>query len=57
MCIRDSAWILRHPSRPIPVTGSGRIEGLRDAVAALDLRLGAEDWYRIWQASMGHAVP
>ena len=51
------AWILRHPSRPVPVTGTGRIEGLRDAVAALTLRLSAEDWYRVWQASMGHEVP
>jgi predicted oxidoreductase len=51
------AWILRHPSRPYPITGSGRIEGLRDAVAALDVQLDAEDWYAIWTASKGHAVP
>ena len=51
------AWILRHPSRPWPITGTGRIEGLREAVAALDLRLDAEDWYAIWTASKGHPVP
>ena len=51
------AWILRHPSRPHPITGSGRIEGLREAVAALDVRLDAEDWYAIWVASKGHGVP
>lgn len=51
------AWILRHPSRPYPITGSGRIDGLREAVAALDVRLDAEDWYAIWTASKGHAVP
>jgi predicted oxidoreductase len=51
------AWILRHPSRPVPVTGTGRIEGLREAVAALALRLSAEDWYRVWQASIGYEVP
>ncbi len=51
------AWILRHPARPVPVTGSGRIEALREATAALDVRLGAEDWYRIWQASIGHELP
>ncbi|MEW9623744.1 aldo/keto reductase [Rhodanobacter geophilus] len=51
------AWILRHPSRPHPITGSGRIDGLREAVAALDLRLDAEDWYAIWTASKGHPVP
>ncbi|KGI77095.1 aldo/keto reductase [Oleiagrimonas soli] len=51
------AWILRHPSRPHPITGSGRIEGLREAVAALDVTLSAEDWYTIWTASTGHPVP
>jgi predicted oxidoreductase len=50
------AWIRRHPSKPIPITGSGRIEALREAVAALDIRLGAEDWYRVWQASMNREV-
>lgn len=51
------AWVLRHPSRPYPITGSGRIESLRDAVAALDVQLDAEDWYAIWTASKGHSVP
>lgn len=51
------AWILRHPSRPHPITGTGRIDGLREAVAALDVRLDAEDWYAIWVASKGHGVP
>ena len=51
------AWVLRHPSRPYPITGTGRIEGLRDAVAAFDVRLDAEDWYAIWTASKGHSVP
>ena len=50
------AWIRRHPSRPIPITGSGRIEALREAVAALDVSLAAEDWYRVWQASMNREV-
>ena len=50
------AWILRHPSRPHPVTGSGRIAALQEAVSALDLKLGAEDWYRVWVASIGHGV-
>ncbi len=51
------AWVLRHPSRPRPITGSGRIQALREAVAALDVALDAEDWWRIWQASIGHEVP
>ena len=51
------AWILRHPSKPIPITGSQRIEALREAVAALSLRITSEDWYRVWQASIGYEVP
>ncbi|NRF68780.1 aldo/keto reductase [Aquincola sp. S2] len=51
------AWLLRHPSRPLPVIGSQRIEASREAVAALDLKLTAEQWYRIWTAGAGHEVP
>lgn len=51
------AWVLRHPSRPYPITGTGRIDGLRDAVAALNVQLDVEDWYAIWTASKGHSVP
>lgn len=51
------AWILRHPSAPVPITGSRRIDALREAVAALDVRLSAEEWYAVWQASAGHEVP
>ncbi len=51
------AWLMRHPSRPVPVTGSGRIAALQEAMAASAVRLSAEDWYRVWQASIGHEVP
>jgi predicted oxidoreductase len=51
------AWVLRHPAQPHPITGTGRIEGLREAMAALNVSLDAEDWYAIWTASKGHSVP
>lgn len=51
------AWLLRHPSRTIPVAGSRRIEAMREAVAALDVTLDAQDWTVIWQAGSGHEVP
>jgi len=50
------AWILRHPSRPVPITGSGRVEALREAVAALDVTLTREEWYAIWRAGAGRDV-
>ena len=51
------AWLMRHPSRPVPITGSGRVAALREAVAATAVSLSAQDWYRVWQASMGQEVP
>ena len=50
------AWILRHPSRPVPITGSRRIEAVREAVAALAVPLSAEEWYAVWEAGAGREV-
>lgn len=50
------AWLLRHPTRPHPVVGSMRVEGLREALAALDLGLDAESWTELWQAGAGQEV-
>jgi predicted oxidoreductase len=51
------AWLLRLPSKPVPVAGSRRIAALREAVAALQVSLDAEDWTEIWEAACGHEVP
>jgi predicted oxidoreductase len=50
------AWLLRHPSGPVPVTGSRRVEAIREAVAALGVRLDAQEWTAIWQSATGHEV-
>jgi predicted oxidoreductase len=50
------AWLMQHPSRPLPVVGTRRLAGLAEAMAALQLTLSREDWYRVWQASIGHEV-
>ena len=47
------AWLLRHPSRPIPVAGSGRIEAMQEAVEALTVRLDAQEWTEIYTAGTG----
>jgi predicted oxidoreductase len=51
------AWLLRHPSRPRPVVGTLRVQGLQDALAAQALSLDAEVWTELWQAGAGHQVP
>lgn len=51
------AWIMRHPSAPIPVLGTGKIERLRSAAEALELEMDRQQWFHIWEASAGHEVP
>ena len=51
------AWILRHPSRPLVLTGSRRIEAMRDAVAATRITLTRQQWFAIWSAASGSEVP
>jgi predicted oxidoreductase len=51
------AWVLRHPSGPVPITGSRRIAAIGEAVAALRVPLSAEEWYGVWEAGAGHEVP
>jgi predicted oxidoreductase len=50
------AWIMRLPSRPIPLTGSGRIEAIGEAVAATAITLDRNDWFAILRAARGHEV-
>lgn len=50
-------WLLQHPARLLPLTGSGRIDAIRDAVAATGLVMDRQDWFALWQASSGHEVP
>ncbi|SAL14101.1 aldo/keto reductase [Caballeronia peredens] len=50
------AWVLRLPSRPTVIAGTRRIEGMRDAVEALDIDLTREEWFSVWEAARGRAV-
>lgn len=50
------AWIMQLPSRPIPLTGSGRIEAIAVAVAGAGFTLSRTDWFAILRAARGHEV-
>lgn len=50
------AWILQHPSGVIPVIGSANKERIQKANAAKEIQLELEDWFILYQASMGHKV-
>lgn len=51
------AWILAHPSHPIPVIGTNKIERLQSAAGADALVLEREDWYGLWEAAQGRRIP
>lgn len=51
------AWLLRHPSKPIPVAGSRRIEAMAEAMRATTLRLDAAEWTDIHVAATGREMP
>jgi predicted oxidoreductase len=50
-------WLLKHPSRIVPVVGSGRLDRILAAIESTKTDLPREDWFRIWTASQGHDVP
>jgi len=51
------AWVLKHPSNPVALIGSGNIERVTEAVGALALQMNTEQWYRVWVTSKGVGVP
>jgi predicted oxidoreductase len=45
------AYLLKHPVKAMPISGSSKTSRLKHAVDALDLNLEREDWYKIYVAS------
>ncbi len=50
------AWILRHPAKMQPVTGTTNMPRLVDSLKAADIRLSREEWYEIYKAA-GNTLP
>jgi predicted oxidoreductase len=50
------AWIMQLPCRPVPLTGSGRIEAVAVAVAGTTFTLSHTDWFTILRAARSHEV-
>lgn len=51
------AWVLRLPSQPLPIIGSGKIERVRSALEAESLSMSRQQWFRIRKAALGYDVP
>jgi predicted oxidoreductase len=50
------AWLLRHPAKFQPVTGTMNADRLRDCIKAADIVLSREEWYEIYLAA-GNILP
>ncbi|MEH4693140.1 aldo/keto reductase family oxidoreductase [Atlantibacter hermannii] len=51
------AWVMRLPSQPLPIIGSGKIERVRSAIQSLSLEMSRQQWFRIRKAALGYDVP
>ncbi len=51
------AWLLKHPAKIVPLVGSNNPEHIQEAAGAASVELTYEDWYKLWTASRGEAVP
>lgn len=50
------AWIIRHPAKMQPVTGTTNLTRLSDCLKASDISITREEWYEIYRAA-GNVLP
>ncbi|MDH7446695.1 aldo/keto reductase [Aquimarina sp. 2201CG14-23] len=51
-----TAWLLKHPAGILPIIGSTKINRIQSAVDSLSLQITDEEWFRVWEASIGEEV-
>jgi predicted oxidoreductase len=51
------AFVLAHPSAPIPILGTQQVERIEAARTASTVRLERHEWYELYQAGTGERLP
>jgi predicted oxidoreductase len=51
------AWLLKHPSRIVPIVGSTDLARVRELAKAVELDLTRDEWYRLLEAALGERLP
>ena len=51
------AWLMAHPSKIIPIVGTGKLERITKAAEAMNIQLSRQQWFEIWVAAQGVSVP
>jgi predicted oxidoreductase len=50
------AWLLRHPAKFMPITGTMNKQRLLDCIRACEITITREEWYEIYRAA-GNKLP
>jgi predicted oxidoreductase len=53
----ELAWLLKHPAKIVPVTGTTKPDRLAACVQSLDVSLSREEWYRLFETARGRPMP
>lgn len=51
------AWILKHPSRILPVCGTADKSRITNLMKATEVEMELEDWFSLWTESAGNPIP
>jgi predicted oxidoreductase len=51
------AWLLKHPSKIVPIIGSTDPQRIREATKAPEIDLTRDEWYRLLVAARGEKLP
>ena len=51
------AFLLKHPSKIIPIIGTSKVESIKSLKKSLQINLEIEDWFMLLEASEGKRVP
>ncbi len=51
------SWLFMHPSKIMPINGSGKIDRIKRTVEAMNVKMSVEQWSRIYVASRGISLP
>ncbi len=51
------SWLLKHPSKIIPVVGTNNLERISRISDAIDVNIDRKTWYKLYTAAIGEEVP
>ena len=51
------AWLLKHPAKIHPVIGTTTMSRITDSRKALSIEIELQDWFKLWEASVGKEAP